>query len=59
MAVRQFNGTSEADHARGRRSGMEISQRLFDLFELRDGKILRMKQYLDPHQALEAVGLSE
>ena len=46
-------------HGRGRKSGMEISQRLFDIFELRDGKIVRMKENLDPHQALEAAGLSE
>ena len=46
-------------HGRGRKSEMEISQRLFDVFELRDGKIVRMKEYLDPHQALEAAGLSE
>ena len=46
-------------HGRGRKSGMEISQRLFDVFELRDGKIVRMKEYLAPHQALEAAGLSE
>ena len=46
-------------HGRGRKSGVEISQRLFDVFELRDGKIVRMTEYLDRHQALEAVGLSE
>ena len=44
-------------HGRGRRSGMEISQRLFDVFELRDGRILRIREYLDPDQALEAAGL--
>ena len=46
-------------HGRGRKSGVEISQRLFDVFELRDGKIVRVKEYLDRHQALEAAGLSE
>jgi ketosteroid isomerase-like protein len=45
-------------HGRGRRSGMEISQRLFDVFELRDGRILRVTEYLDRDQALEAAGLA-
>jgi hypothetical protein len=26
---------------------MEISQRLFDVFELRDGRVLRIREYLD------------
>jgi ketosteroid isomerase-like protein len=46
-------------HGRGRKSGMEISQRLFDVFELRDGRVLRISEYLDPDQALEAAGLQE
>jgi len=44
-------------HGRGRISGMEISQRLFDVFELRDGKVLRITEYLDPREALKASGL--
>ncbi len=46
-------------HGRGRHSGMEISQRLFHVFEVRDDKILRVREYLDLHQALEAAGLRE
>jgi ketosteroid isomerase-like protein len=46
-------------HGRGRKSGMEISQPLFDVFELRDGRVLRISEYLDPDQALEAAGLQE
>jgi ketosteroid isomerase-like protein len=46
-------------HGRGRQSGMEISQRLFHVFEVRDDKILRVREYLDRHQALEAAGLPE
>jgi ketosteroid isomerase-like protein len=42
---------------RGRRSGMEISQRLFDVFELRNGKVLRVTEYLDREGALQAAGL--
>jgi ketosteroid isomerase-like protein len=44
-------------HGRGRKSGMEISQRLFDVHELRDGKLLRIREYLTREQALEAAGL--
>ena len=28
----------------------------FDVFELRGGRIVRLREYLDPHQALEAAG---
>ncbi len=44
-------------HGRGRKSGMEISQRLFDVWELRDGRVLRIREYLDPDHALKAAGL--
>ena len=44
-------------YGRGRRSGMEISQRLFDVFELRDGKVLRVTEYLDREGAFQAAGL--
>jgi ketosteroid isomerase-like protein len=44
-------------HGRGRKSGIEISQRLFDVFELHEGKVLRIREYLDPDQALEAAGV--
>ena len=43
-------------HGRGRRSKMEISQRLFDVFELRDGRVLRVTEYLNHDRALEAAG---
>ena len=46
-------------HGRGRKSGMEISQRLFHVIELRGGKISYMREYLDAKQAFEAAGLSE
>jgi ketosteroid isomerase-like protein len=44
-------------HGRGRSSGLEISQRLFDVHELRDGRVLRITEYLESHQALGAAGL--
>ena len=44
-------------HGRGRRSRMEISQPLFDVHEIRDGKVVRIREYLTRPQALEAAGL--
>jgi ketosteroid isomerase-like protein len=46
-------------HGRGRESRLEISQRLFHVMELRDRRILRMREYLNRYQALEAAGLEE
>jgi ketosteroid isomerase-like protein len=45
--------------ARGRGSGIEVDARLYDLFTLRDGKIVRMDQFAEQSEALEAVGLRE
>jgi ketosteroid isomerase-like protein len=36
---------------------MEISQRLFDVFDLRAGRVVRVREYLEPDQAFEAAGL--
>ena len=43
---------------RGRTSGLEI-HRIFHVFEMREGKILRLREYLDRDSALEAAGLSQ
>jgi len=45
--------------ARGRRSGIEVDARLYDVFTLRDGRIVRMDQYTERSEALEAAGLRE
>ena len=45
--------------ARGRGSGVEVQGRLYDVFMLRDGKIVRMDQFTDRSEALEAVRLTE
>ncbi len=45
--------------ARGRGSGIEIDARFYDVYTLRGGKIVRMDQFADRSEALEAVGLSE
>jgi ketosteroid isomerase-like protein len=41
---------------RGRGSGVEIDARFYDVYTLRDGKIVRMDQFTERSQALEAVG---
>ena len=46
-------------HARGRTSGLEIRQRFFHVFEMREGRILRLREYLDRNSTLEAAGLPE
>src|SRR4029078_11778363 len=43
---------------RGRGSGVEIDARFYDVYTLRDGKIVRMDQFTDGSEALEAVFMS-
>jgi ketosteroid isomerase-like protein len=45
--------------ARGRGSGIEVDGRLYDVFTLRDGKIVRMDQFTERSEALKAAGLGE
>jgi ketosteroid isomerase-like protein len=45
--------------ARGQASGAEAEMRLAMVNSLRDGKIVRVRFYLDPAEALKAVGLEE
>jgi len=40
---------------RGRGSGVEIDARFYDVYTLRDGKIVRMDQFTERSEALEAV----
>ena len=44
---------------RGRASGIEIDTRLYEVYTLRDGKVLRIDEYEHRAEALEAAGLSE
>jgi ketosteroid isomerase-like protein len=44
---------------RGRGSGIEIDARFYDVYTLRDGKIVRMDQFTARSHALEAVALQE
>ena len=44
---------------RGRRSGVEIDTRLFSVYTLRGGKLVREDEYAERAEALEALRLSE
>jgi ketosteroid isomerase-like protein len=44
---------------KGKGSGIEIGGRLSTVVTVREGLIWRLHDYLDPQEALEAVGLSE
>ena len=46
-------------HGRGRASGIEVEERLYEIYMLRDGKVLRIDEYEGRAEALEAAGLSE
>jgi ketosteroid isomerase-like protein len=41
----------------GRTSGLELATRVFQVFTLRDGKIIRLEDFVDRAEALAAVGL--
>jgi ketosteroid isomerase-like protein len=45
--------------ARGRGSGVPVDTRLHFHFQLREGKVVHIYEYLDRAEALEAAGLSE
>jgi ketosteroid isomerase-like protein len=44
---------------RGRDSGVPVDARYYELYTLRGGKVLRVDEFADRGQALEAAGLSE
>ena len=44
---------------RGRASGIPVDARLYDVYTLRDGKIIRMDQFTRRSEALEAAGMRE
>jgi ketosteroid isomerase-like protein len=47
------------EQARGKASGLEVDRRSGFVITFRDGKVLSFAIYLDPADALEAVGLRE
>jgi len=44
---------------RGRGSGVDVDARFYDVYTLRDGKIVRMDQFTERSEALEAVARGE
>jgi ketosteroid isomerase-like protein len=44
---------------RGAASDVQVDQRFFHVCDMRNGKVLRMREYLERYQALEAAGFSE
>jgi ketosteroid isomerase-like protein len=42
---------------RGRASGIDVKARFYDVYTLREGKIIRMDQFTERSDALEAVGV--
>jgi ketosteroid isomerase-like protein len=44
---------------RGRGSGVEVDARFYEVYTLSHGKILRMDQFTQRSEALQAVGLRE
>jgi ketosteroid isomerase-like protein len=42
--------------ARGKGSGLEIEERFYQLFTLRDGKVFRFEEHSDEAEALKALG---
>jgi ketosteroid isomerase-like protein len=52
VMITQVSVTSQA-------SGLELDTPMAAVFTLRNGRVIRMTSYLDPAEALEAVGLRE
>ena len=52
FAMARFRG-------RGQASGIEVKARLYEVYTMRDGTILRVDEFHEREQALEAAGISE
>jgi ketosteroid isomerase-like protein len=46
-------------HATGKASGATVDLHMGLIYELANGQVIRMRNFLDPAEALEAAGLSE
>ena len=46
-------------HGRGRASGVEVESPIGWVIEFKEGRVIRMRDYLDPKEALEAAGPPE
>lgn len=47
------------EYQRGKGSGVEVEIDTASVFDVRDGRIVRIRPYMDPAAALEAVGLPD
>jgi ketosteroid isomerase-like protein len=50
---------TEHHRGRGRGSGIEVDTRLYSVYTLRDGKVIRADEYAERAKAMEAAGLRE
>jgi ketosteroid isomerase-like protein len=50
---------SITNRGRGKRSGVEVSWDIWQVWSLRDGKVVRGQAFTNREEALEAAGLSE
>jgi ketosteroid isomerase-like protein len=46
-------------HATGKGSGATVEMHMALLYELANGRVIRMRNFIDPAEALEAAGLRE
>jgi ketosteroid isomerase-like protein len=46
-------------HGRGRESGVKTESPIAWLVDFKDGKVVRIREYVDPDEALEAAGLRD
>jgi ketosteroid isomerase-like protein len=49
----------QQERRRGRHSGVEVESETAVLFELHDGRVVRMQGFMDQAEALRTVGLDE
>jgi ketosteroid isomerase-like protein len=59
MALERYSGASGSTGNRGKASGAVTETPLAFVTEIRDGKTISIRAYLDREEALEAAGLSE
>jgi ketosteroid isomerase-like protein len=56
LAYRSFVLALVVAQAHGQESGVELDHQYGILYELRDGRIVRMRAHLDPADAIEEMG---
>jgi ketosteroid isomerase-like protein len=47
------------DSGTAKSTGIKLDRRIFQIWEMRGGLVVRTRHFLDPSEALEAVGLQE